>query len=123
MSSVKASNEFKDSSRRSPLDLTADKSLVRALYGREDTFNDDVLPGDAPLIAPREFYAAVVGTSVARSGTSATATQSPRQSDNVSSLYRRARRGSVGPLRHAKARTVDTSQYEQGRARKSFDLG
>lgn len=41
-----------------PLDLGGDKDLVDALRRCEDRFNEDVLPLDARLREPREFYSA-----------------------------------------------------------------
>lgn len=42
-----------------PLDLGGDENLADALRRCEDTFNEDVLPLDARLREPREFYSAV----------------------------------------------------------------
>ncbi|WP_426419693.1 hypothetical protein [Bradyrhizobium genosp. A] len=42
-----------------PLDLARDENLANALRRCEDAFNEDVLPLDARLREPREFYAAV----------------------------------------------------------------
>lgn len=42
-----------------PLDLARDENLANALRRCEDAFNEDVLPLDAKLSEPREFYAAV----------------------------------------------------------------
>ncbi|QPF88647.1 hypothetical protein [Bradyrhizobium commune] len=41
-----------------PLDLGGDQNLANALRRCEDTFNEDVLPRDARLREPREFYSA-----------------------------------------------------------------
>lgn len=43
---------------RTLLDLAADENVVNALRRREDTFNQDVLPPEAKLEAPLEFYSA-----------------------------------------------------------------
>ncbi|WP_027535269.1 hypothetical protein [Bradyrhizobium sp. WSM3983] len=42
-----------------PLDLGGDENLADALRRCEDTFNEDVLPLDARLQEPREFYSAL----------------------------------------------------------------
>ncbi|WP_315784197.1 hypothetical protein [Bradyrhizobium sp. SZCCHNPS1003] len=69
MGFFKASNRLEHSNRRSPrdaarsgfpLNLAADANLSNALRGCEDAFNEDVLPSDAELKAPREFYTAIV---------------------------------------------------------------
>lgn len=74
-SSDKTSNYLDQSSRRpstgfgehgraprnltaKPLDLGGDENLADALRQCEDRFNEDVLPLDARLREPREFYAA-----------------------------------------------------------------
>ena len=41
------------------LDLAEDSGLANALRTREETFNADVLPRDAELMAPSDFYAAI----------------------------------------------------------------
>lgn len=41
-----------------PLDLAGDENLADALRRCEDTFNEDVLPLDAKVSEPREFYPA-----------------------------------------------------------------
>lgn len=75
-SSDKTSNHLDQSSRRrstgigehgraprdltaKPLDLGGDENLADALRRCEDTFNEDVLPPDARLREPREFYSAL----------------------------------------------------------------
>ncbi len=69
MGFFKASHPLEHSSHRSPgdaarsgfpLNLAADANLSKPLRGCEDAFNEDVLPSDAVLKAPREFYAALV---------------------------------------------------------------
>jgi hypothetical protein len=45
-----------DSKCQLPLDLVEDENITGALRRREGAFNEDVLPPDAELKAPREFY-------------------------------------------------------------------
>ncbi|MGY4625500.1 hypothetical protein [Bradyrhizobium sp. USDA 4486] len=58
MSSLKEATRFK-TNRPFRLDLAEDNGLTNALHIREATFNEDVLPRDAELMAPSDFYAAI----------------------------------------------------------------
>jgi hypothetical protein len=103
-SSDKTSNPLDQSSRRrstgfgehghaprdstaKPLDLGGDENLADALRRCEDTFNEDVLPLDARLREPREFYSALDmgcpprSRKQARSKQAAHRTTSPSQAD------------------------------------------
>lgn len=59
-------HSLRDSAAR-PLDLVRDENLANALRRCEDAFNEDVLPLDARLHEPREFYATVDMRSLPRS--------------------------------------------------------
>jgi hypothetical protein len=56
MSSLKEAARFR-TNRPLQLDLAEDNSLANALRRREETFNADVLPSNAELMAPTDFYA------------------------------------------------------------------
>ncbi|WP_439370299.1 hypothetical protein ACRQ5Q_35715 [Bradyrhizobium sp. PMVTL-01] len=48
-----------ETSRPLQLDLAEHNSLANALRRREETFNADVMPSNAELIAPSDFYATI----------------------------------------------------------------
>ncbi|WP_163152360.1 hypothetical protein [Bradyrhizobium uaiense] len=45
--------------RHFQLNPSEDNRLANALRACEEIFNEDVLPGDAELMAPSDFYAAM----------------------------------------------------------------
>ncbi|WFU74908.1 hypothetical protein [Bradyrhizobium sp. CB2312] len=59
MSSLKDANRD-ETGRAFQLDPTGENELANALRVREETFSSDVLPHDAELIAPSDFYAPIV---------------------------------------------------------------
>ena len=48
------------------LDLAEDNGLANALRTREETVNADLLPRDAELMAPSDFYAAIASGPIMR---------------------------------------------------------
>jgi|GEM_PF-3679407 len=58
MSSRKEATQIK-TNRPFQLDLAEDDHLANALRMSEAVFNEDVLPRDAELMAPSDFYAAI----------------------------------------------------------------
>lgn len=42
-----------------PVELAGNENVANALRRREDAFNEDILPSDVELRAPRDFYAAI----------------------------------------------------------------
>ena len=59
MSSLEKANRSNLTRHRFQLDLAEDIGLVDALRRAEESFSSDVLPRDAELMAPRDFYAAL----------------------------------------------------------------
>ena len=59
MSSLEKANRSNLAESRFQLDLANDIGLVGALRRGEESFNSDVLPRDAELMAPRDVYAAL----------------------------------------------------------------
>jgi len=69
MSSLKEAARFK-TSRPFQLDLADGNSQANALRRREETFNADVMPSNAELMAPSDFYAPIaIGPSRGRTQT------------------------------------------------------
>ncbi len=58
MSPVRRANR-NETMRRFQLTPSEDNRLANALRACEEIFNEDVLPGDAELMAPSDFYAAM----------------------------------------------------------------
>ncbi len=59
MSSTKA-NRLNETRRHFQLNLAGDGGLANTLRIRDGIFNADVLPRDPELMAPSDFYAAIV---------------------------------------------------------------